>query len=59
MAFLLCYQGFPPQWFFYHRWHIGRCPGGGGLGVDSDGDSKCGTLRYGILLLTPWHMMRC
>src|SRR6185312_6228455 len=49
MAFLLCNQGFPPQRFLYHRWHIGRCPGGGGPGVDSDGGSRCGTLRYGVL----------
>jgi len=55
-AFLLCYQGSSPQWFFYHRRHIGRYPGGGGLGVDSDGDSRCGTLRYGDLLLAPWRM---
>jgi len=52
-AFLLCYQGFPPQRFFYHRWHISRCPGGSDLGIDSDGGSRCGTLRYGVLLLTP------
>ena len=49
MAFLLCNQDFLPQRFLYHRWHIGRCPGCGGPGVDSDGGSRCGTLRYGVL----------
>src|SRR6185295_5745202 len=30
-GFSACDQGFPPQRFFYNRWHISRCPGGGDL----------------------------
>ena len=45
----LCYQGSSPQRFLYHCRLIGWWPGGRGLGVDSNGDSGCGTLRYSDL----------
>src|SRR6185503_18659426 len=42
-----CCQGSSPRRFFHHRWLVGWYPGG--LSVDSNGDSGCGTLRYSDL----------